>query len=121
MAVKSNTKKKPTILPLGLTYHFQQKDKIENRPARSITLNLKRYYLGENFPDKYLTSQEARCMDCFLKGMTDKQTAKITQLAIGTVGFYLSNMRRKLDCQNKKQLIEKIRSSSFNIEKGIDL
>lgn len=114
----STVKKKTALLPLGISPHFRSKDKIETRPERP-PINLKRYYLGDQYPNIYLTAQEARCMDCFLQGMTDKQAAKVTQLAIGTVGFYLGNIRRKLNCNSKKQLVAKVRSSSFTIENGI--
>ena len=74
----------------------------------------KRYYLGNNFPGIYFTRQEARCMVYFLQGLSNQKTAQAIGLSIGTVSCYSINMRRKLLCKRKKDLIEKILNTEFD-------
>lgn len=64
-----------------------------------------RFYLGDSFPGVYFTHQEARCILHCLKGMTDEQIGRAMRLSKSTISVYLMNMRRKLKCKSKKQLI----------------
>lgn len=73
----------------------------------------KKYYLGEKFPDAYLTRREAQIMLCFLHGMSTTKAARLFDLSRRTVEFYISNMKIKLNCQFKSDLINKIMDSDF--------
>jgi len=50
----------------------------------------------------------------FLKGYSDKKTGEALNLSARTVGFYLMNMRHKLSCNSKYELIQKIAESNFS-------
>lgn len=93
--------------------YFWQLQILQQRKLPQRSSATERFYLGQQFPKVYLTLQEARCMYCFLNGMTDEQTAKTINLSTSTVSFYLLNMRKKLACRSKKELIAKIRNSDF--------
>ncbi len=73
----------------------------------------KRYPLGGEFGDKYLTYQEARCMACFLRGNTVKSAARIMDLSPRTVEYYVNNMKKRLDCHTKSELIYRVIETEF--------
>lgn len=66
---------------------------------------LKQFYFGDSLPDIYFTDQERRCMFYCLKGLTDKQIGLEMNLSQNTISSYLMNMKRKLNCTSKKNLI----------------
>lgn len=112
----SRINKKITFHPFLYLWQLQILKQQQRKLPQHNTVNA-RFYLGQQFPNLYLTLQEARCMECFLVGMTDEQTAKTINLSTSTVSFYLLNMRKKLACRSKKELIEKIRISEFALKK----
>ncbi len=79
-----------------------------------------RYRLGGEFGDKYLTRQEARCMVCFLRGNTVKGTAKILELSPRTVEYYVNNMKKRLDCLTKSELIYRVIETEFPYNVNLD-
>lgn len=79
-----------------------------------------RYPLGGEFEDVYFTRQEARCMVCMLKGATVKAAANTMELSPRTVEYYVNNMKKKVNCYSKSELIRVIVDSStfpFEIDK----
>ncbi len=70
--------------------------------------DLRMYYLGDEYPDVYLTKREAECMFWVAQGCTITETALAMQLSGRTVEFYVKKMKLKLNCASKKELIEKI-------------
>ena len=73
----------------------------------------KKYELGEKYPDIYFTKREAQIMVCFMHGMSTAQTAKILALSRRTVEFYINNIKTKLGCRLKFELIHKVMCSDF--------
>jgi len=53
-----------------------------------------------------LTLRERQCLKGLLKGETAKETAKILGLSFRTVESYLENIKRKLECQGKRELLK---------------
>ncbi len=74
---------------------------------------MQRFYLGEKFPDVYFSFRESQCMCKLLEGKTLKVTGKELQLSTRTVEFYVFNMKKKLSCRKKKELIELVKQSDF--------
>ncbi len=70
--------------------------------------DLRMYYLGDQYPGVYLTKREAECMFWIVQNHTIGSTALKMQLSARTVEFYVKNMKLKLHCASKTQLIEKI-------------
>lgn len=73
----------------------------------------KKYTLGEKFPNVYLTRREAQIMFYFIHGMSTGPVASLLDLSRRTVEFYINNMKIKLGCQFKSELIGKIMDSDF--------
>jgi DNA-binding CsgD family transcriptional regulator len=65
-------------------------------------------------PYVYATKQECLCLDLLSKGFTEKEAALALNLSIRTVESYLNNLKLKLGCQYKSQLLE-IYSQGFHI------
>jgi DNA-binding CsgD family transcriptional regulator len=53
-----------------------------------------------------LTPQQIQCIICLIKGMTTKQIATTLGLSHRTVEHYLSDVKERLQCYNRMQLIE---------------
>ncbi len=73
----------------------------------------KKYPLGENYPGIYFTEREAQTVFYFLYGRTTVEVATILGLSRRTIEFYVKNMKAKLNCRLKSELIYKVRSSEF--------
>lgn len=73
----------------------------------------KKYPLGPRFQNVYFTRREAQLMIYFLKGKNTTQVAKLLDLSPRTVEFYINNMKIKLCCRLKSELIQKVSESDF--------
>ena len=73
----------------------------------------KRFELGPEFPRVYFTRREAQSVFYLLQGKTMKESALIMNLSFRTVEFYLNNVKRKMKCNRKKILIQRLQSSSL--------
>ena len=71
------------------------------------------YVLGEKFSNIYFTKRESECMLELLKGKSMKGIAEVLGLSSRTVEFYVKNMKRKVGCRTKFELIDIVRESDF--------
>jgi len=78
-----------------------------------VTGRIKKYQLGEKFLDIYFTKREAQVAFYFIRGKSTIQTAKLLNLSRRTVEFYINNMKVKLNCRFKSDLISLIIQSDF--------
>lgn len=74
---------------------------------------LNKYHLGDNYPGVYFTERETQAMYHFLRGKTANEVAQHLKLSCRTVEFYLKNMKLKLGCHSKSELIERVLNSDF--------
>jgi len=74
---------------------------------------LNMYPLGENFNNLYLTRREAECMACLMRGETINKIAEKLNLAPRTVEFYFKNVKHKLGCRTKFDLLKTVTNSEF--------
>lgn len=65
-----------------------------------------KYYLGESFPGMYLTQREHDCLLALLRGRTVRQVAAYLDLSPRTVEYYVKNMKGKLNCHSRSELLE---------------
>ena len=72
----------------------------------------RRYVLDETHA-LYLTYREAQCMLLFIHGKTVIKAARCLALSPRTVEYYLNNMKAKLKCRTKSELIEQILQTQF--------
>ncbi len=66
------------------------------------------YFLNHPFEDVHLTPREAETMFWVVQDYTLAATAEKMGLSSRTIEFYVKNMKAKLRCANKKEMIEKI-------------
>ena len=69
--------------------------------------------LGKKFPNIYFTRREAECVKLLLKGKTMKGSAVDLRISLRTVEFYIKNIKKKLSCHSRTELIEKVMESDF--------
>jgi DNA-binding CsgD family transcriptional regulator len=61
----------------------------------------------------YFTKREAECMVLLLRGKTINSVANILKLSPRTVEYYIKNMKSKLGCRTKFELIDLVYASEF--------
>lgn len=72
------------------------------------TRDLRAYYLGEKYPGLYLTKREAESVFWLVQGCTIAQAALHMGLSARTVEYYIKNLKAKLCCKTKKELLSKV-------------
>jgi DNA-binding CsgD family transcriptional regulator len=65
------------------------------------------FYLANSNGDVHLTLQESACLYHLVHGKTAKVTARLLNISPRTVEGYLANIRSKLQCKNKLEIIIK--------------
>ena len=73
----------------------------------------KTYFLGEKYQNIYLTHREAECVLYLLKGLTVRTVAEKLGLSARTVEFYVNNIKAKLKCRTKIELLQHIKNSQL--------
>lgn len=87
---------------------------IKRKPVAVGTVKkLVAYGLGLKYGDIYFTKREAECMVLLLKGKTIDGVAKLLQLSPRTVEYYVKNMKAKIGCRTKFELIDLVHDSDF--------
>ena len=82
-----------------------------NKKTRQKTI--KAYPLGNKYPGIAFSQREAECMVGLFKGKTIIKVAESLSLSKRTVEFYLKNMKNKLNCKTKSELLGKVIESDF--------
>jgi len=72
-----------------------------------------RLYLGKGYPGVYFTRREAQCMVMLLDGKTMKEVGGDLSLSSRTVEYYVKNMKMKMDCRTKSELVAAVLLSDF--------
>jgi DNA-binding CsgD family transcriptional regulator len=75
--------------------------------------SLAAYGLGAKYGNMYFTKREAECMTWLLKGKTINSIATILNLSPRTVEYYVKNMKAKIGCRTKFELIDLVYASEF--------
>lgn len=77
---------------------------LKNQPQRGYKIKIK---------DKTITvhQREVQCAALLLKGYSPKEMASELNVSIFTVRTHIQNLKEKLDCYNRSQLIQKILES----------
>lgn len=60
-----------------------------------------------------LSKRECECIRYMMRGMTTKQIASVICLSPRTVEGYIANVKNKLDCKNRYEIISKVLGDSF--------
>lgn len=104
-------KEKKSTYPLRLTNTITRNDPEDDieKPIKII----QRYYLSEPYEEVYFTSQEARCLLHCKKNSRYRAISQALNISERTVEFYLKNMRSKLSCKTKKELLQVSEEGNF--------
>ena len=63
---------------------------------------------SHSLDNKSLTDRQIECCRLLLNGKTAKETAGMLELSTRTVEYYLNNVKVKMNCKNKAELIAKL-------------
>lgn len=72
---------------------------------------IKKYYLNPEDSNKYITQREFDCLNLMAKGKQIKEIARDLMLAPRTIESYLNNIRTRLGCRSRSQLMDIFRST----------
>jgi len=96
------------FVPVDFEIPGEKQSNYDDSINKFLDINhISRFYV-RNHPileDTYLTQKEALCALQFLKGMTAKKTGDALYRSKRTVETHINNIKRKLRCDNKLQLI----------------
>jgi LuxR family quorum-sensing system transcriptional regulator SolR len=97
--------------------HSMQPSMVWNHLTTSSATENKKYQLLKKMPTKHyyfedllgnvpLTEREVRCLKAFTSGYTVKESAKLMKLSPRTIEYHLENIKAKLSCQRKADLMK---------------
>ncbi len=88
---------------------------LRNKIAHSKDkLNVKRYYLDGAYDGVYLTQREVDCILLLRKGSTYKEIGNELNLSHRTIHIHIDNIKRKLQCSSKGELLEILSHRDFH-------
>lgn len=68
----------------------------------------KSYPLGASYFETHFTQREAECIVKLLSGKPNDEVASEMALSKRTIEFYIKNMKSKLHCHTRQELIDKV-------------
>jgi DNA-binding CsgD family transcriptional regulator len=86
-------------------------DKIRQKFFEDTTID--RFFIPDCENDVYLTKREAECASHMLDGATAKQIGKLLDISHRTVESHLNQVKEKLRCSTKEQLVDFLFSSNI--------
>jgi DNA-binding CsgD family transcriptional regulator len=98
--------------------NFRKERYQKSKHAKSI--KAKTYDLGPKFVGIHFSQREADCVLQMLRGKSVKGIAKHTNLSPRTVEYYMKNVKRKVGCRTKFELIELVIDSDFLNNFGVN-
>lgn len=72
-----------------------------------------RYYLGKPYANIYFTRREAETLIHLVLGKTLLATARAMSLSPRTIEYYTNNMKHKLQCRRKTELVARVKKAEF--------
>lgn len=103
-------------LNLELKY-WMQLTCAESKRISSQTPKLKiapsRIFLGDKFPDVYLTQREAQCVYYLNQNKKRREIAELLNLSIRTVEAYITEAKIKTNCHSQKELVKVMAKTHF--------
>lgn len=105
--------KKIKLLSDGENASYRKNSANSKRNMSVEARSLVAYGLGSKYGSAYFTKREAECMVLLLKGKTINSVANILKLSPRTVEYYVKNMKSKLGCRTKFELVDLVYASEF--------
>lgn len=96
--------------------HFEDKYELDDgqEPIPPVKPSPRTQFILNGLPySLHLSKREAECVFFLLRGLTIKKVASTLDLSPRTVEFYLKNVKHKLACKKKNEVLQLIRQTSF--------
>lgn len=97
------------VFNLMLLYEFESLSKTKSNKA----LGQKSFIIEDNYPELSLSERETECFFYLLRGHSAKAVGTKLNLSVRTIESYLENIKNKLSCSSKTELIEKAYSLGY--------
>lgn len=78
-----------------------------------LDLGIQNYTLGYHHNKFKLTKRECECVFLLIRGKTAKEIAGLLSLSKRTVESYVENIKNKMNCQNKVEILVKAISNGY--------
>lgn len=98
------------IVTQGLRAESSQSENESVRQFLAQT-SIKRFWIGDQ---EYLSRREVECLQYLLRGQSLKSIAQLLNISIRTVETHINNIKRKLGCNYKSELLNKIAASKLS-------
>ena len=79
-----------------------------------LDLRIQNYILDHHHNKFKLTNRECECVFLLLRGKTAKEIAGLLSLSKRTVESYIENIKNKMNCQNKAEILVKAISNGYH-------
>ena len=73
----------------------------------------RRVYLNVPFSHIYFSRRESECLYGLSQGCSLRQVADNLQLSVRTIEYYVKNMKRKLGCNSRTELVSLVIENGF--------
>jgi DNA-binding CsgD family transcriptional regulator len=93
--------------------NFRKEQSKKNENTKPLYIKPKKYSLGAKFAGIHFSQRESDCMLQMLRGKSIDGIAKHTNLSPRTVEYYMKNIKKKVGCRTKFELIELVIESEF--------
>ncbi len=97
----------------NFTKLFMNIAKLDKKYQTKNNINQRSYYFGKTLKDSGLTNREIECLFYIVRGKTANQIADILFISKRTVESHMTNMKSKLGCLTKADLIDKAVTENF--------
>ena len=102
----------------GLIYYCRPWHKADvfhilNQLDNKLDLEIQNYTLDHHYNQFKLTKRECECVFLLIRGKTAKEIAALLSLSKRTVESYIENIKNKMDCQNKAEILVKAISNGY--------
>lgn len=113
LEVRNKDKENQQFYGTNLNLRRDREKRLQAKANPKPKRESKKYRLGGKFEHVYFTPREAQCMILLLKGQTINSVAEELLLSPRTVEFYVKNMKAKLQCRTKFELVSVVHNSEF--------
>lgn len=104
--IYTNLREQQSVVPEILTLE-------ERESPAYLSKGMPRFYLGDQYPNIYLTGRESICAYYLAQGKNIREISVEILLSIRTVEFYIKNIKRKMRCKKRSQLVGLIVEMDF--------
>lgn len=87
--------------------------KLDSLNVKKNKFNQFEYEITDNIQSNDLTPRETDCLFFVIRGKTAKEISRFLNISVKTVEHHIENIRQKLNCKNKNEIICKAFQNGF--------